>query len=82
VAGAAYRLTPATLRDRTVGLVGMGAIGQAIARRLDAFKVPVVYHSRKPREGVPYATIPTCSRWRATSTSCLTIVPGGPGTRT
>src|SRR5581483_5091761 len=44
-----YPLTNATLRDRTVGMVGMGAIGQAIARRLDAFGVPVAYHTRKPR---------------------------------
>src|SRR6516162_10240242 len=41
-----YHLTRATLRNRTVGMVGMGAIGQAIARRLDAFRVPVVYHTR------------------------------------
>ena len=54
-----YRLTPATLRDRTVGLVGMGSIGQAIARRLDAFKVPVVYHSRRPR---PERALPSLSR--------------------
>jgi lactate dehydrogenase-like 2-hydroxyacid dehydrogenase len=32
----AYPLTKATLRNRTVGMVGMGAIGQAVARRLDA----------------------------------------------
>src|SRR3989441_5440701 len=38
-----YPLTPATLRDRTVGMVGLGRIGKAIARRLDAMKVPVVY---------------------------------------
>src|ERR1700744_3870764 len=38
-----YRLTPGTLRGATVGLVGMGRIGQAIARRLDAFQVDVVY---------------------------------------
>jgi phosphoglycerate dehydrogenase-like enzyme len=31
------------LRDATVGLVGMGRIGQAIARRLEAFQVKVVY---------------------------------------
>src|SRR6185503_11762983 len=49
-----YRLTPATLRGATVGLVGMGRIGQAIARRLDAFQVTVVYHSRKPQSGVAY----------------------------
>ena len=42
----AYPLSKATLRNRTVGIVGMGAIGQAIARRLEAFGVPVVYHTR------------------------------------
>src|SRR5580704_4903178 len=42
-----FHLTKATLRNRTVGMVGMGAIGQAIARRLAAFGVPVVYHTRK-----------------------------------
>src|SRR5262249_16756918 len=54
----AYPLTKATLRNRTVGLVGMGAIGQAIARRLDAMKVPVVYHSRRPAAGVSYRHYP------------------------
>src|SRR4051794_28910304 len=44
-----YRLTP-SLRDRTVGIVGMGRIGKAIARRLDAMQVPVVYHTRRPTE--------------------------------
>src|SRR5712691_10371726 len=34
-----YPLSKATLRDRTVGLVGMGRIGRAIARRLDAMGV-------------------------------------------
>ena len=47
-----YPLTRATLRNRTVGLVGMGRIGQAIARRLDAFGVPVVYHARRPNPDV------------------------------
>src|SRR5690606_30401658 len=53
-----YRLTPATLRDRTVGIVGMGRIGKAIARRLAAFGVPVVYHSRTPQAGVAYTDRP------------------------
>ena len=53
-----YPLTKATLRNRTVGMVGMGAIGQAIARRLDAFGVPVVYHTRKPRRDVNYRHYP------------------------
>jgi lactate dehydrogenase-like 2-hydroxyacid dehydrogenase len=49
-----YPLSKATLRDRTVGMVGMGRIGKAIARRLDAFGVPVVYHCRNPLSDVPY----------------------------
>ncbi|MFN3390081.1 MAG: NAD(P)-dependent oxidoreductase, partial [Allosphingosinicella sp.] len=34
-----YPLT-GTLRDRTIGILGLGRIGKAIARRLDAFGVP------------------------------------------
>lgn len=49
-----YRLTPATLRDRTAGIAGLGRIGLAIARRLDAMKVPVVYHARRQRTDLPY----------------------------
>jgi lactate dehydrogenase-like 2-hydroxyacid dehydrogenase len=76
-----YRLTPATLRDRTVGLVGMGSIGQAIARRLDAFKVPVVYHTRRPRTDVPYRHYPDLIAMVREVDILLAIVPGGPGTQ-
>jgi lactate dehydrogenase-like 2-hydroxyacid dehydrogenase len=75
-----YRLTPATLRDRTVGLVGMGSIGQAIARRLDAFKVPVVYHTRRPRPEVPYRHYPDLVAMARDVDILLAIVPGGPAT--
>src|SRR5438309_10563809 len=46
-----YPLTKATLRNRAVGMVGMGRIGQAIARRPDAMQMPSVYHSRRPAAG-------------------------------
>src|SRR3984893_5592121 len=45
-----YPLSAGSLRDRTIGIVGMGRIGQAIGRRVDASRVPVVYHSRKPAD--------------------------------
>src|ERR1700731_4091164 len=54
-----YPLTAATLRDRTVGMVGMGRIGRAIARRLEAFGMPVVYHTRRPHAGVAYKYYPS-----------------------
>ena len=76
-----YRLTPATLRDRTVGLVGMGRIGQAIARRLDAFKVPVVYHSRRPQSGVSYRHYPNLIEMARAVDILLVIVPGGRDTQ-
>src|SRR5256886_6409203 len=41
-----YPLSKATLRDRTVGLVGMGRIGQAIPRRIAAMHVPAAYPPR------------------------------------
>jgi lactate dehydrogenase-like 2-hydroxyacid dehydrogenase len=75
-----YPLTKATLRNRTVGMVGMGAIGQAIARRLDAFGVPVVYHTRKPRREVSYLHCPNLIEMARTVDILMVIVPGGPGT--
>lgn len=76
-----YPLSPATLRDRTVGIVGMGRIGQAIARRLDAFKVPVVYHSRRPQAGVPYKHYPVLLDMAREVDVLIIIVPGGAETR-
>ena len=76
-----YPLSVATLRDRTVGLVGMGRIGQAIARRIEAFGVPVVYHSRKPQPGVKYKYYPKLIDMARDVDTLLAIVPGGPGTQ-
>jgi len=77
----AYPLSKATLRNRTVGMVGMGAIGQAIARRLDAMKVPVVYHSRRPASGVSYRHYASLLDMARDVTVLLVITPGGPETR-
>jgi lactate dehydrogenase-like 2-hydroxyacid dehydrogenase len=76
-----YPLTKATLRNRTVGMVGMGAIGQAIARRLQAFGVPVVYHTRRPRRDVSYLHCPSLVEMARAVDILLVIVPGGPSTR-
>jgi len=76
-----YRLTPATLRDRTVGIVGMGRIGKAIARRLEAFGVPVVYHSRNPQAGVTYKYYPKLIDMARDVDTLMVIVPGGAATK-
>jgi lactate dehydrogenase-like 2-hydroxyacid dehydrogenase len=76
-----YPLTKATLRDRTVGMVGMGRIGKAIAKRLDAFGVPVVYHSRKPQAGVTYKYYPDLIEMARAVDTLMVIVPGGASTQ-
>jgi lactate dehydrogenase-like 2-hydroxyacid dehydrogenase len=76
----AYPLTKATLRNRTIGIVGMGAIGKAIARRLDAFGVPVVYHARKPRPEANYRHYPKLLDMARDVDTLMVIVPGGAAT--
>jgi lactate dehydrogenase-like 2-hydroxyacid dehydrogenase len=76
-----YPLTRATLRDRTVGMVGMGRIGKAIARRLEGFGVPVVYHSRNPQAGVAYKHYPKLVDMARDVDTLILITPGGPSTK-
>jgi len=73
-------LSAGSLRDRTVGIVGMGRIGQAIGRRLEASRVPVVYHSRKPAAGVSYKHYPDLIEMAKAVDTLIVIVPGGPST--
>jgi lactate dehydrogenase-like 2-hydroxyacid dehydrogenase len=77
----AYPLSGATLRDRTAGIVGMGRIGKAIARRLEAFGVPVVYHSRRPVADVSYRHYPDLVAMAKDVDTLIVIVPGGAETR-
>jgi lactate dehydrogenase-like 2-hydroxyacid dehydrogenase len=70
-----------TLRDRTVGIVGLGRIGKAVARRLDASSVPVVYHGRNKQPDVAYRYYPDLVEMARDADVLMVITPGGPGTR-
>lgn len=59
----------------------MGRIGKAIARRLDAFSVPVVYHSRRPQPDVAYRHYPDLVEMAQAVDVLVAILPGGPATR-
>ncbi|MGD0419642.1 MAG: 2-hydroxyacid dehydrogenase [Xanthobacteraceae bacterium] len=76
-----YPLSPATLRNRTVGLAGMGRIGMAIARRLEAFAAPIVYHTRRPRPELAYRHYPQLIDMASAVDTLIVIVPGGTETR-
>ena len=75
-----YPLSVGSLRDRKVGIVGMGRIGQAIGRRLDASRVPVMYHSRKPAADVSYKHYPDLIEMAKAVDTLIVIVPGGAAT--
>lgn len=76
-----YRLTQATLRDRTVGIAGLGRIGLAIARRLDAMKVPVAYHTRSERPGLPYRYYADLTAMAEAVDTLVIVLPGTPETK-
>jgi lactate dehydrogenase-like 2-hydroxyacid dehydrogenase len=75
-----FPLSVGSLRDRKVGMVGMGRIGQAIGRRLDASRVPVVYHSRHPAPGVSYKHYPDLIEMAKAVDTLVVIIPGGAAT--
>jgi lactate dehydrogenase-like 2-hydroxyacid dehydrogenase len=75
-----FPLSPQTLRDRTAGILGLGRIGMAIARRLDAMLVPVAYHNRRPRPDVPYRYFGDLRSLAAAVDTLIVVAPGGAAT--
>lgn len=75
-----YPLTPMSLRGRRVGIFGLGRIGLAVARRLEAFNLSIAYHNRRPVEGVSYAYYPTLIELAAAVDTLISVAPGGAAT--
>ncbi|MEJ1160012.1 2-hydroxyacid dehydrogenase [Prosthecomicrobium sp. N25] len=75
-----YPLTRTTLRGRTVGIVGLGRIGQAIARRVEAFGLPVVYHNRRQVPGEARRWYPSLLEMARDVDTLISVLPGGAST--
>jgi lactate dehydrogenase-like 2-hydroxyacid dehydrogenase len=71
----------ATLRGRTMGILGFGRIGKAIARRAAAFGLDIVYHGRSEQPGAPYLYYPTLLGMARACDILMVAAPGGPATR-
>ena len=69
------------LTGAKLGVVGMGRIGQAIAKRAAAFDMAIRYHTRSPRPEVAYAHEPSLLALAEWADFLLVITPGGAGTR-
>jgi lactate dehydrogenase-like 2-hydroxyacid dehydrogenase len=64
-----------------LGIVGLGRIGQAIARRALAFGMSIAYTARGARPDQPYEFFPSARELAAAVDFLVVITPGGAGTR-
>lgn len=64
-----------------VGIVGLGRIGLAIARRLEGFGTTIGYHNRRERADVPYAYAASVLDLARDSDVLVLAASGGPGSR-
>lgn len=64
-----------------LGIVGLGRIGQTIARRVAGFDMAVRYHARKPVPDVAWAHEPSLVELARWCDFLVVIVSGGAGTR-
>lgn len=74
-----FPLSP-TLRERKIGILGYGRIGKAIAKRLDAFDVEVVYHGRREQADSPHRYYADLEAMARDVDTLVVITPGGAGT--
>ena len=62
---------------KRMGIVGLGRIGMAIAKRAAGFDMQISYHNRKPRTDVPYHYCDTVEALAAQSDFLVAAVAGG-----
>jgi lactate dehydrogenase-like 2-hydroxyacid dehydrogenase len=72
----AFPLTT-TLRERKVGIVGLGRIGKAIATRLEPFGVSISYHGRSRQADVAYPFFASLKEMARSCDVLLSMAPGG-----
>ena len=71
----------ASLRGRTMGVLGLGRIGKEIAQRALAFGVEVVYHGRKAQPDAPYLYYSSLLAMASAVDILMIAAPGGADTR-
>lgn len=69
-----------SIEGKRVGIIGLGRIGLAIARKLGAFDCDVVYHTRNERSDVSYTYYSDLTRMAADCWAVIAIIPGGAAT--
>lgn len=70
-----------TVSGKRLGILGLGLIGQKIARRAAGFDMTVGYHSRHRRDDVPHAWFDSPLALAQWCDFLVVAAPGGAGTR-
>lgn len=65
-----------SLAGKTLGIIGLGAIGEEIALRALTFKMKIAYHNRKPK-AVPFPYHESIAALASHSDILLSMLPGG-----
>lgn len=79
-ASGAFSLS-SSLSGKTVGIVGMGRIGQAIARRCLAFDMKIVYHGPRQKLDMTYPYYADLRQMAEASDVLVMACPGGAETK-
>lgn len=70
-----------TVRGKRLGILGLGRIGRAVARRAEVFGLNIAYYDTKPMGDLAYRSYPTLRDLAAASDMLLVACEGGTGTR-
>jgi lactate dehydrogenase-like 2-hydroxyacid dehydrogenase len=70
-----------TVRGKRLGILGLGRIGKAVARRAEVFGLHIGYHDIKPMGDLAYRSYPTLHDLAENSDILLVACEGGDATR-
>jgi hydroxypyruvate reductase len=69
-----------SVAGKRLGILGLGRIGRAVARRAEAFEITVCYHGPRQKDDAPYEYVPDLVAM-ARAVDCLMVTClGGPAT--
>ncbi|MCF5705933.1 2-hydroxyacid dehydrogenase [Pseudomonas syringae] len=69
-----------SLAGKRLGIIGLGAVGLAIAKRAEAFDISIGYHNRTPRSDCDYTWHASVQALASASDFLVIATPGGSST--
>lgn len=70
-----------SVTGRRIGILGLGRIGRAIARRLEPVAGDILYHNRRPAADAPYRYVADAIEFARESEAIIVATSGGPEAR-